>query len=488
MIIARNLVQGNAQRRLPGSIGCTDSPGGEERAPVEIGLDDQHHVLTTGGPPMKLVATLARSLQADMETELREIELAVAAGMQGAGRALKTELRRQVASAGLGQRVANSWRDRHYPNQKLDAASVVYTKAPQIIRAFDEGAVIRSNRGRFLAIPTENAPRKGTDGKRISPRTFPEHRFGPLRFVPRPSGPSLLVVDGLRASLNRKTGELRGFRRATERARRSGQGLTAVVMFLLSLQATTNSRHLAPSAAPSGVLSRAWCSGPPLKRCRGASCVVVKVVEGDPHLTREREQRRAQQAKGDHKQNADELFVPDAHKGAGECQYDEHGCADAAADGKVDRAVHELCPVLQARNVGLEASPRGIVVGYHVQAADPIDDAAHPGDQDGNKGGYRAEKEGWRRCVRDDLGELAEVRYVGLHVRGLRPRKGSLGTGRPRQAPPWRPHCVTPTVGDGDTLSHLGPRGLAPFCLCGRRQRTSRLPTARMLTVCSRSP
>jgi hypothetical protein len=160
MIIARNLVQGNAQRRLPGSIGCTDSPGGEERAPVEIGLDDQHHVLTTGGPPMKLVATLARSLQADMETELREIELAVAAGMQGAGRALKTELRRQVASAGLGQRVANSWRDRHYPNQKLDAASVVYTKAPQIIRAFDEGAVIRSNRGRFLAIPTENAPRK----------------------------------------------------------------------------------------------------------------------------------------------------------------------------------------------------------------------------------------------------------------------------------------------------------------------------------------
>ena len=28
---------------------------------------------------------------------------------------------------------------------------------------------------RFLAIPTENAPRKGTDGKRISPRTFSEH-------------------------------------------------------------------------------------------------------------------------------------------------------------------------------------------------------------------------------------------------------------------------------------------------------------------------
>jgi hypothetical protein len=109
----------------------------------------------------------------------------------------------------------------------------VYTKVPQIIRAFDEGAVIRSARGRFLAIPTENAPRKGTDDERISPGTFPEHRFGPLRFVPRSSGPSLRVVDGLRASFSRKTGELRGFRRATDRARRSGQGLTTVVMFLL---------------------------------------------------------------------------------------------------------------------------------------------------------------------------------------------------------------------------------------------------------------
>ena len=182
---------------------------------------------------MKLAATIARSLQADMQAELRDIERAVASGTRDAGRSLRTELRRQVASAGLRQRLANSWRDKHYPNQRLDAASLVYTKAPQIIRAFDEGAVIRSKRGRFLALPTENAPRKGTDGRRISPSTFPEHRFGPLRFVPRPSGPSLLVMDGLRASFSRKSGALRGFRRATDRARERGDGLTTVVMFLL---------------------------------------------------------------------------------------------------------------------------------------------------------------------------------------------------------------------------------------------------------------
>jgi hypothetical protein len=171
-----------------------------------------------------------------MQAELRDIERAVAAGTRDAGRGLKTELRRQAGSAGLGQRLANSWRDKHYPNQKLDAASLVYTKAPQIIRAFDEGAVIRSRRGRFLAIPTENAPRKGTDGKRIRPSTFPEHRFGPLRFVPRRSGPSLLVVEDLRASVSRKTGQLRGFRRATDRVRARGDGLATVVMFLLVRQ------------------------------------------------------------------------------------------------------------------------------------------------------------------------------------------------------------------------------------------------------------
>jgi hypothetical protein len=191
---------------------------------------------------MKLIGIITRSLQADMQAELRDLEGAVAIGTRDAGRGLRTELRRQVTSAGLGQRLANSWRDRHYPNQKLDAASLIYTKAPQIIRAFDEGAVIRSRRGRFLAIPTENAPRKGTDGKRISPRTFPEHRFGPLRFVPRPSGPSLLVVDGLRASFSRKSGELRGFRRATERARERGDGLTTVVMFLLVPQVKLRKR------------------------------------------------------------------------------------------------------------------------------------------------------------------------------------------------------------------------------------------------------
>jgi hypothetical protein len=60
--------------------------------------------------------------------------------------------------------------------------------------------------------------------------------------VPRSSGPWLLVIDGLRASFSRKSGELRGFRRATDRARQSGQGLTTVVMFLLVPQVKLSKR------------------------------------------------------------------------------------------------------------------------------------------------------------------------------------------------------------------------------------------------------
>jgi hypothetical protein len=53
---------------------------------------------------MKLAAALTRSIQADF---LREIGRAIATGTRDAGRGLRTELRRQVSSAGLGQRIAN---------------------------------------------------------------------------------------------------------------------------------------------------------------------------------------------------------------------------------------------------------------------------------------------------------------------------------------------------------------------------------------------
>ena len=78
---------------------------------------------------MKLSARIIRSVQADIQAELR-----------------RSRRRADQRGARL-LRLANSWRDKHYPNQQLDAASLIYTKAPQIIRALDDGAVVERRPG-----------------------------------------------------------------------------------------------------------------------------------------------------------------------------------------------------------------------------------------------------------------------------------------------------------------------------------------------------
>ena len=182
---------------------------------------------------MKLGAAIVGSVKADLEAEVRRIERAVPVGVKEAGSGLKGELRKQVIGAGLGTRLARTWRDRHYPNRGHDAASLVWSKAPQIIRTFDEGTTIRSKDGFWLAIPTPSAPKRGVGGTRINPSNFPEHRFGALRFVYRQRGPSLLVVDGVR--VNARTGRVgrRAKGGAYTQTGRMKAGMATVVMFIL---------------------------------------------------------------------------------------------------------------------------------------------------------------------------------------------------------------------------------------------------------------
>jgi len=182
---------------------------------------------------MKFAASIAGSLKADLQKEVRQIEKAVAEGVAEAGDGLKGSLRRQVITSGLGSRLARTWRSRSYPNKGYDAASLVWSKAPDIVRSFDQGTVIRSKTGFWLAIPTAAAPKRGVGGKRITPANFPEHRFGPLRFVFRRGAPSLLVVDGVRISA--KTGRVGRQAKggAFTKAGRIKSGITTVVMFLL---------------------------------------------------------------------------------------------------------------------------------------------------------------------------------------------------------------------------------------------------------------
>ena len=191
---------------------------------------------------MNLTATIVGSLATEMQAEQRHIAKSVPDGIKAAGDGLKGSLRKQVVAAGLGVRLSRTWRVRTYPNRGYNAASLVWSKAPQIIRAFDKGAVIKGRGGNWLAIPTPAAPKRGVGGKRLTPANFPEGRFGKLRMVRRSGRLALLVVDGVRVSA--KTGRV-GRQAKGGGRNKSGsfkQGIATVAMFVLVPQVKLRKR------------------------------------------------------------------------------------------------------------------------------------------------------------------------------------------------------------------------------------------------------
>lgn len=155
-----------------------------------------------------------RSLRRGMQREVLNAERAVTAGTREAGDGLKNDWRAQVTAARLGRRLANTIRRRSYPSAgaSIDAAALVYSNAPDIVSAFDEGALIRSKDGFWLAIPTEAAGR-GSRKSRLTPGEWERRRGLRLRFVYRPSGIGLLVADEARVSKRGVAQQKRGKRR-----------------------------------------------------------------------------------------------------------------------------------------------------------------------------------------------------------------------------------------------------------------------------------
>lgn len=122
---------------------------------------------------------------------------AITAAVVQATEGLKEELRADVARAGLGQRLAHTWRSQVYPARggSLGPAGLVWSKAPLIIRAFSEGVPIVARNRRFLAIPTSAAP----PGCR-SPAEAGQRMGVRLAFVPR-GDHALLVARQRRRSV-----------------------------------------------------------------------------------------------------------------------------------------------------------------------------------------------------------------------------------------------------------------------------------------------
>jgi hypothetical protein len=173
---------------------------------------------------MKLKLDITPDLAAIMAAEIRAGEKAVSAATREAGDRLKAAWRSQITGAGLGQRLARTIRSEQFPKGKpsINAAALVWSKAPVIVGAHDAGPLIRSRDGFWLAIPTPAAG-KSARGGRITPGEW-ERRSGlRLRFVYRRAGPSLLVAEG---RLNTKG-------RAVASRSKTGRGATTIPIFLL---------------------------------------------------------------------------------------------------------------------------------------------------------------------------------------------------------------------------------------------------------------
>ena len=108
-----------------------------------------------------------------------EIAGFVTAAIGENAQALKDDWRDQIRGARLGDRLANSVRSAVYPRGQasVEAAALVWTKAPNILDSYARGATIRPvNGARYLWIPTDDVPKK-RQGNRLSPAEV-EARFG----------------------------------------------------------------------------------------------------------------------------------------------------------------------------------------------------------------------------------------------------------------------------------------------------------------------
>lgn len=154
---------------------------------------------------------------------------------------MRNDLRQDVVRGGLGQRLSRSWKFRAWPDRAgKTPTSLVFSRAPEIIRGHSQGGIIRSRTGKWLAIPTDAVPR-GRGGGALSPTQL-ERRFGlELRLIARPGRPGLLVADnaqltsrGRLRTLTRRRRHGAQFTALSTRSRRAGvQGRATVVLFTL---------------------------------------------------------------------------------------------------------------------------------------------------------------------------------------------------------------------------------------------------------------
>lgn len=173
-----------------------------------------------------------KSMKAALGEEAKAARIAATKGMKLGVDRLKTLVRGQVRGAGLGDRVANAVRGVAYPKggTSVNPAGTVYSNAPHIMNAFEQGVTIRpvNNGNTYLAIPTKDCPRAAR-GRRMTPAQA-EQRFGrpTILFAGRNKG--VIMFDLIRSKNNK------GWRKASKGRRAQGRDPQRIVMFVLVRQ------------------------------------------------------------------------------------------------------------------------------------------------------------------------------------------------------------------------------------------------------------
>lgn len=183
---------------------------------------------------MKLTFSTTPDLAMLMAREIAAGERAVSVGVKRGGDGLKADWRRDIIAAGLGRRLSGSIRSADYPRGRnsINAAALVWSKAPTVVAAHEQGPLIRSREGLWLAIPTPAAGRD-VGGRRHTPLSWQRRTGLKLRHVFRGSGrPSLLVAE---ARVDRRG-------RAMASRSKQGRGVATVPIFVLVPQVRLRKR------------------------------------------------------------------------------------------------------------------------------------------------------------------------------------------------------------------------------------------------------
>ena len=171
----------------------------------------------------------------DFAKDLRGTEDQIAAIVTRAARAtetdMKTEARGQIERAGLGRRLANTWRGKVYPERadSLNPSAYLWSNAPAIIDSFSSGRSITTRNGsQWLMVPTPAVPARARREARTRKQSLAlrvEQMFNQDLIFLRFGGKLGAYVKGV---AGRRAGT---FRPATARRVRQGREPELIKMF-----------------------------------------------------------------------------------------------------------------------------------------------------------------------------------------------------------------------------------------------------------------